>query len=224
MHEVIKMKKELTQIEFLSKAKYKQNIWNFCANYFELYLKDDYAPGERLKNFALLLEWHGKSDETFEIDEILKKEDCQKTTNTILEFVNKIIDNLVTENLEEEDFYKRLLEKILDDVLFSTQLEKVCSIVIMILNPKIPYFKLGQATKMENDKYKEISDSISNEIAKAYFALQYGYTQKTELASQLYNIVKEQKSEEERIVLIANILGYYNSQIKMIYDRLKKED
>ena len=77
---------------------------------------------------------------------------------------------------------------------------------------------------MENYKYKEISDSISNEIAKAYFALQYGYTQKTELASQLYNIVKEQKSDEERIVLIANILGYYNSQIKMIYDRLKKED
>lgn len=224
MYEVIKMKNELTQIEFLSKAKYKQSIWDFCGNYFNLYLKDTPNPDEQLKNFTLLLEWHGRSDETFEIGELFKKEDCQNTTNSILEVVNKIIDNLVTENLEEEDFYKKLLEKILDDVLFSTQLEKVCSIVIMILNPKIPYFKLGQATKMENDKYKEISNSISNEIAKAYFALQYGYTQKTELASQLYNIVKEQKSDEERIVLIANILGYYNFQIKMMYDGLKKED
>lgn len=218
------MKNELTQIEFLSKAKYKQNIWNFCGNYFNLYLKDNHNLDEQLKNFALLLKWHGRSDETVEIDELFNKEDCQNTANSILEVVNKIIDNLVTENLEEEDFYKKLLEKILDDVLFPAQLEKVCGIGIMILNPKIPYFKLGQATKMENDKYKEISDLIANEIAKAYFALQYGYTQKTELASQLYNIVKEQKSDEERIVLIANILGYYNSQIKMIYDRLKKED
>ena len=224
MHEVIKMKNELTQMEFLSKAKYKQSIWDFCGNYFNLYLKDTSNTDEQLKNFTLLLEWHVRSDETFEVGELFKKEDCQSTTENISKVVNKIIDNLITENLEKEDFYKKLLEQVFDDVLFPTQLEKVCSIVIMIYSPKIPYFKLGQATKMENDKYKEISDSISNEIAKAYFALQYGYTQRTELASQLYNIVKEQKSDEERIVLIANILGYYNSLIKIIYDKLKKED
>ena len=41
MHEVSKMKNVLTKIEFLSKAKYKQNIWDFCGNYFNLYLKDN---------------------------------------------------------------------------------------------------------------------------------------------------------------------------------------
>ena len=223
MHEVSKMKNVLTKIEFLSKAKYKQNIWDFCGNYFNLYLKDNPDQEDRLKNFTLLLEWHGQSDETLEVDELFKKEDCQNTTNRIFEFTKKIIDNLVSENLQENDFYKKLLEKLLDDVLFSTPLEKICGLVVMILSPKIPYFKLGHATKMEDDKFKEISDSIAIEISKAYFALQYGYTQKTELASHLYNIIKEQNSEEKRIVLIANIVGYYNSQIKMLYDMQKKD-
>lgn len=217
------MKKELTQKDFLAKVVYKKNIWDFCGNFYRLYLQNNSSEENKLQDFIMLLEWNGESNETVETKELFSKEDYQKTSSGILPVVKKIVDNLVIENLDEKSFYKELLTKISDDVLFASELEKICAIVILVLEPKIPYFKLGQALKMDNEKYKEISNSIHNEISKAFFALQFGYSQKTELASQLYNIVKEQETEEEKIVLIANILGYYNSQIKMLYDKLKPD-
>lgn len=217
------MKNELTPKEFLAKAMYKKNIWDFCGNFYKTYLQDNSSEEKKLQNFIMLLEWNGESDETVEINELFSNEDYQKTSSNIFPVVKKIIENLVIENLDEKSFYKELLKKISDDVLFANELEKICAFVILFLEPRIPYFKLGQALKMDNEKYIEISNSIHNNISKAFFALQFGYSQKTELASQLYNIVKEQETEEERIVLIANILGYYNSQIKMLYDKLKPD-
>lgn len=215
------MKNKLTPKDFLAKAIYKQNIWDFCGNFYKLYLQANSTEESKLQDFIMLLEWNGESDETVEIDKLFSKDEYQKTSSSVLPFVKKFVDNLVTENLDEKSFYKQLLIKILDNVLFSSELEKICAIAMLVLEPRIPYFKLGQALKMDNKTYKEISNSIHHEISKAFFTLQCGYSQKTEVASQLYNIVKDQKTEEERIVLIANILGYYNSQIKILYDKLK---
>lgn len=219
------MENELTAKGYLKSAIFQKNIGNFCANYYNLFIKSNQNSETSLENFILLLEWNGNSNETFKIPEMFSNEEYQNTIkNNIESMVQKIVDNLVAENLEEKCFYGKIYKKISDDELFATELEKICAIIVLVLEPRIPYFKLGQALQMENDKFKEISDSIYKAVSKAYFALQYGYTQKTELASQLYNIVKELKNEEERIVLVANILGYFNSQLNMLYNRLKAND
>lgn len=216
------MKNILKLSDYLERANYKNCIWDFCGNFYRLFLSNNITKDIKLQNFILLLQWNGKSDESLTIDNIFPKDAYQKTTADILPVVKKIVDNLVSENLDEDKFYKELFTKICDDILFTEEIEIICAITALILNPKIPYFKLGKAVKMDNDKYQEISSNLHKEISKAYFVLQYGYAQKTELASQLYNIVKAQKEDEERIVLIANILGFYNSQMKILYDKLKE--
>ena len=216
------MKNILKLSDYLERANYKNCIWDFCGNFYRLFLVDNITKDIKLQNFILLLQWNGKSDESLAIDNIFPKDAYQKTTTDILPVVKKIVDNLVSENLNEERFYKELFTKICDDILFTEEIEIICAITALILNPKIPYFKLGKAVKMDNDKYQEISSNLHKEISKSYFVLQYGYAQKTELASQLYNIVKAQKEDEERIVLIANILGFYDSQMKILYDKLKE--
>lgn len=218
------MKNTVKPNDYLGKANYKNSLWDFCGNFYRLFLSNNIAEDSRLENFILLLQWSGKSDESLAIDSLFQKNAYQKATDDIRAVVKKIVDNLVSENLDEEKFYEKLFIKICDDILFAEEIEIISAITLLILNPKIPYFKLGNAVKMDNDKYQEMSSNLHREISKAYFALQYGYAQKTELASQLYNIVKAQKKDEERIVLIANILGYYNSQMKLLYDKLKDHD
>lgn len=215
------MKNSLKPSDYLKRANYKNCIWDFCGNFYKLFLSGNIAENSKLQNFILLLQWSGKSDESLIVDNLFQRDVYQKTTTDILPVVKKIVDNLVSENLDEDQFYEELFTKICDDILFAEEVEIICAITAVILNPKIPYFKLGKAVQMDNDKYQEISLNLHAEISKAYFVLQYGYAQKTELASQLYNIVKAQKKDEERIVLIANILGFYNSQMKLLYDNLK---
>lgn len=213
---------QLTQKDFLKKATYQNNIWDFCANYYKLYIQN--CSESSFENFMFLVEWNHNSDETIEIDPCFSDDEYQNTSKALFPIVKKIIENLIIENLDEHSFYSKLYQKILDDVLFATELERICALVILVLEPKLPYFKLNAALSMNDDKFQQISASIQKDISKAYFVLQYGYSQKTELASQLYSIMKVQKTEEEKIVLLSNILGYYDWQLKLLYDNISTND
>lgn len=213
------MRKKITQKEYLKKAAYKNSIWNFVGSYYKLYLEKGESAEQILQDFILLLKWDGTSNESFDVETMYQLDEYHQTSKDVFPVVQKIIGNLVTENLDETVFYEKLFAKTFDDILFASELEKICSLTILILDPKIPYYKLGPALQMGNEEFGEISKSIQEEISKAIFALQFGYSQKTELASQLYNIVKEQKDEKKRIVLIANILGFYSSQMEFLYEK-----
>jgi hypothetical protein len=217
--EVIKVRKKITQKEYLKTAACKNSIWDFVGNYYRMYLAKGDKTEEKLNNFILLLKWDGTSNESVDVETLFQGDQYRQASEEVFPVVEKIIGNLVTENFDETVFYEKLFTKTFDDILFAGELEKICALTILVLDPKIPYYKLGPAMQMENDEFGEISQSIQEEISKAIFALQFGYSQKTELASQLYNIVKEQKDEKKRIVLIANILGFYSSQMEFLYEK-----
>ena len=218
------MEKILTQKDYLKTAKYRESIWDFCGNYYKLYINgiDDEQIG--LENLILLLEWNGVSDESYDVRALYSKSDCDSAMKEIAPVVSRIVDNLVSENPEEDTFYKAIFDKINDTTLLTSEIEITCALVQLVLNPKIPYYKLGDALKMDDKKYKEITSSITTEISKAIFILHYGYSQKTELASQLYYLTKGFEDEEKRIVLIANILSYQNTQMRILYDMAKKNN
>lgn len=218
------MKTKLGPRDYLSKAKYNGSIEDYCGNFYRLFLRDESNKKKRLESFVMLLEWSGESDESVEIDELFNEDDYRKTCSSVSPVIKKIVDNLADECLDETAFYTAILEKISDDVLFSNELEKICAIVMLLFNPKIPYFKLEQTLKMDNEKFQEISKSIQRDITKAFFVIQFGYSQKTEIASQLYSIVNKHNDETERIVLIANIIGYYTFQIKMLKNKLNEKN
>lgn len=208
--------------EYLKKANYKKSIGNFCFNYYELYIENK-SEKNAIENFVKLLEWKRDSDESLEITEKLSEEDYQENVSNLYPIMQKIVDNLIKENLEETEFYTSLYKKIADDILFPKKEEKISAIIILLLDRRIPYFYLGEAVRMDNDVYKAIYASITKEIEKAYFILEYGYEQRTEVASQLYRLVKEQENDEEKLVLISSVLGYFNAKIKHLYDELHKD-
>lgn len=214
--------KQIKIEEYLKKANFKKSIGNFCYNYYELYIEGK-SEKIAIENFISLLEWNRDSDESLEITEKLSEEIYQEMVSNLYPIVQKIVDNLIKENLKETEFYTALYKKITDDILFSKREETISAIIILMLERRIPYFYLDEATRMEDEVYKAISDSIYKQIYKAYFILEYGYEQRTEVASQLYRLVKEQETDEDRLVLISSVLGYFNAKIKFLHDKLHKD-
>ena len=202
--------------DFLRTTNYKDDPINFCANYYLSFIKGVEKECDAKNNFICLLKWDGFTDEQFKSDMIYSKDDYQTVLIEVYGIVKKIIDNIVCEDIEENIFYDKVWEKFSDYILFPKEIDKVCVLCSLMLEPRIPYYRLGQALKMENDLYKDITLSIKEEISKSFYILQYGYTQKTEIASQLYKVVKCLSDENKRIVLIAHILDFYNSQINSI--------
>lgn len=218
------MIEKITNKNFLSKAEYKNSIFDFCANYYNYFINCDCDFQTKLNNFKDLLKWRKISDESLEVTRIFSEEEYRVTAQKILEFIQNIIKNLISENLDEDVFYKELYNKVFDDVLFPNDLEKICAITIIVIDQRIPYFKLGQAMQMDNERFAEISSLISKDIDKAFFILSYGYEQRTEVASQLYELIKNQQNDEQKIVLLSNILGYYSTHIQLLIDKLSEED
>lgn len=79
---------------------------------------------------------------------------------------------------------------------------------------------------MDDDDYMESIQRIKVDYQKALFAINYGYAQKTQMAEQILNIATEIESSQDRIVFVANILGYYKNQIDNLeneIDQLKNQ-
>lgn len=218
------MTEKVTNKKFLSSAEYKKSIFDFCANYYKIFLNCDCDSQSKLNNFKDLLKWRKKSDESLEVSPTFTEDEYKGATQKILEFIQNIIKNLIAENLDEEVFYEELYNKIFDNVLFPNDLEKICAITILVIDQRIPYFKLSQAMQMNNERFIEISSLISEDIDKAFFILSYGYEQKTEVASLLYELINNQQNDEQKIILLSNILGYYSTRIQLLIDKLSEED
>lgn len=218
------MTEKMTNKMFLSSAEYQNSIFDFCAKYYDLFINCDCDFQTKINNFKDLLKWRKKSDESLEVPQTFSEDEYRTTAQKILEFIQNIINNLISENLEEDVFYNELYNKVFDNVLFPNDLEKICAITIIVIDQRIPYFKLGQAMQMDNESFAEVCSSISEDIDKAFFILSYGYEQRTEVASQLYKLIKNQQNDEQKIVLLSNILGYYSTHIQLLIDKLSEED
>lgn len=218
------MEKEISKTDFLKEVAFEKSLGNFCAYYYNLYIKNLLGTNDGFENFVLILKWDHNSNETIAAVEFFSEDEYKKTTSSIQPIIKKIIDNMINESVTEDEFYSRLWEFISGDSLFPSELEKICSIVALVLEPRIPYYELGQALQMDNDKYQEVSDSIDTEISRALFVLRCGYSQNTQVASQLYKIMKEIDDEEKRIVLLANVIGYFNAKFIRLYKKFSPDE
>ena len=114
---MIKVGKKITQKEYLKKAAYKNSIWDFVGNYYRLYLgKGDHVE-KKLQDFILLLKWDGTSDESVDTETLFQIDQYRQASEAVFPVIEKIIGNLVTENLDETVFYEKLIKVSLSDDL-----------------------------------------------------------------------------------------------------------
>ena len=135
----------------------------------------------------------------------------------------QLVQNLMDKSPAEDQFYLELWTQMCNKTLFPNELTMVSAIIVLMYMPKIPYFCLPQVPTMEDEVYQECTRHVQEQIKRAIYAIEAGYPQKTQLAVQLMRLCNQIKGEKEKTVFIAQILGYYQGQIKQLMDSQKKE-
>ena len=220
----VKMENIISPKDYLDEAIFEDDIFNFCANYYFLFLFNQPSEETVHSNFLSLMLWNRTSEESYKIEKKFTEQQYESVRADVWKITDRILDNLISEKPNEDLFYRKLYAKIFDELLFSTDLEIICALSFLVVCPRIPYFQLFDGLKMDLDEYSAITTSIYKQISKAIFAIYYGYEQNTELASQFYEIVKELEGDKKRIVFIAQLISFYNSQIKRLIDEGDSDD
>lgn len=121
--------------------------------------------------------------------------------------VTRVIENLLIQKLKEEDFYKKLYEKICDASLLPDEMAQTAYLAGIKLDPRIPYYYLDDGCTMSDEEYISIQKEILPYLSRAYYVLSYPFRQKTQVASHLMDIAEEISNKDEKTVYWANIIA-----------------
>ena len=197
-------KKNETQI-FLECA--AGNYSDICAKYYFDFLKNETNISIAAEKLAYLFKWDYSSTKENTVDALYTQDEYTIAIKKSSEIIEKIVDNMINNNVDETVFYETLWKTISEKGLFPTDIDCIGAIIFLFAYPKIPYFQLEEGLKMEDEAFQLKSIGMVRQIQKAIYILNRGYKQKTEVASQLIKIILELDDFDKQTVFLANILG-----------------
>lgn len=196
-------------------------LGDICSDVYFLYLKEN---DQAYNNFRTFLEnWYDiESDKSISVKSYCPEDDYRKCFDDIGPVIDRLLSNLVEKNYAAEAFYNKLWDSINHDGLFGSDLEKICAVLFVLLSSKIPYFQMETALRMSDEEYWKVSQDIDEQYKKAVFALNRGYDQRTEVASQIVRFFKEIEDETQQVVYIARLIGYFRFEIHRLEEKIKE--
>lgn len=183
------------------------NYSDICAKYYFDFLKNETDISVAAEKLSYLLKWDYSSTKENTIDVLYSQEEYTTALKKSSEIIEKIVDNMINNNIDEIVFYETLWKTISEKVLFPTDIDCIGAIIFLFAYPKIPYFQLEEGLKMEDEAFQLKSIEMVRQIQKAIYILNRGYEQKTEVASQLIKIILELDDFDKQTVFLANIFG-----------------
>lgn len=121
--------------------------------------------------------------------------------------VEGILDKLMSDRMDEDDFYCAVWNEIQESRYFVQEKEKVYAMYEIWTDGRIPYYKMAEGIQMENEKFGEIIRKNIEQIKKIIFVLNSKFAQKTERSSLLIEILDSLETEEDKAVILAQILA-----------------
>lgn len=141
------------------------------------------------------------------------------------ELVKGILGKLVKENMKEDEFYRQLWKKGIEENAFlEKEEEKIYALYCFWMDDRIPYFQLETGMKMTNEEFREITSQRQQEIKKAIFILSTDFSQRTERCSLLNRILESAESEEERAVILAQILNAVERKTFLMFMNAQRDE
>ena len=183
----------------------KGEKYDITAEIFRM-IKEEKEPDSALQYF--LMKANGiESSEEKEAEIFFTVTEINEYEKKFGKLVEGIIDKLISQKLEEDEFYSQIWNRIeRPDSEFETEKEKVFALYKIWMNRKVPYFKLSDGMKMQNEKYKNIATEKMMQVKKASFIVNSEFEQRTEKSSLLLDLIEQCESEEEKVVMLALIL------------------
>lgn len=186
---------------------HNDTAWNTCSAIWELILSQ--KPDEMKIYFVIFLSQIFFEDVDAEDDNtFLSSEIFEQITEDIGRLANLVIANLVRNRLSEEEVYDNLWNKITDNTLLPDQKSQVAFLLCLWIDPRIPYYQVGEGCSMEGTEFVRIVDEIWPIVKRADFILAIPFSQKTQRASLVMELSDKLKDERERAVFWACIIAH----------------
>lgn len=211
--------KTVSVIEYISTI--DGYLGDICSDVFFLYLKRN---DQAYNNLRIFLEsWYDiESDKSTSVKIYYSEDDYRDCFDDVRPVIDRLLSNLIEKNYPAEAFYSNLWDSINNDVLFDSDLEKICAVLFVLLSSKTPYFQMEEALRMSDEDYWKVSREVDEQYKKAVFALNRGYDQRTEVASQIVRFFKEIEGETQQVVYIAKLIGYFRFEIHRLEEKIKE--
>lgn len=135
--------------------------------------------------------------------------------------LNSYIRKGMIEGWERPQFYEYLWKFISDNIMLNTIEEKAFALYYILIDVRTPYYKVGTGLKMSADDFSNIQDEIFEAFREFRFIIALDHSQKTEEASLVLNIINRMETEEQKVVLLARIISYYNKRIERVVNEIE---
>lgn len=183
------------------------SLYHVCS-LFILHL-EDWDIEDRPEYLRIFLEQITTADMTQNVTESFLEIPAafQEDLKELSSLKNRVIFNLIHNNVGETEFYQEIYEKLTDSSLISSQEGQSVFLQLLWLDRRIPYFQLDEGVAMDNEKYRDIIDKIQPAITKGFFILNTHLQYKTQRSSLLLDVADSLENKDERIVFWAVLLG-----------------
>ena len=199
------MKKVVDKLtELLETA--KGNSTDIYYTAYEEYIKNSKQPWRNLQKIIEYAYDVGTDDNNS------KRIDNQKINDIVKKhghFLSELVRYFITENVPEEEFYKKLYNIVFVSDTFPKE-DDVRVILLQLLAkniPGLPYFPLSNVMKMDDNEFREASKKMLPQLRKGMSVLNRGLETNTEAISQLWPISKELQTDREKIIFFSAIVG-----------------
>ena len=195
---------------------------DICTKYYFEFLKKTLTE-DGGKLLEVLFTWDLISNKKNRLDKQFSDEEYEAFADEAKSILTTVIENLINDNLPEEQFYSQLWSIISNSIMFKDDNQRIGALIFLIRNPRIPYFKLTEGITMSDDEYNSIVASVKKCAKKAFFAINRGYKQKTQVASNILLLLDEIEGENEKAVFLSLVLSYYDLRYARALKRINSK-
>ena len=195
----------------------ENSIYVICKNIIDM-LKKEQCNYEIIEYFFIEMNYHLNS-KVNQMDDN-DKEQLERQIKKYGNAWGEIIETLLNERLDKEEFYIRLWSSIVSTPLFETEEAKICALYLACMNNCIPYYKLQSEVQINEERYQEYVDELKENIivrSLVFQPCQY-YTDRS-LA--LLEQIEQCGSKEKQAVLLSQIIKMFEWKGRF---KLKSED
>ena len=166
-----------------------------------------------------------ETDKTISVPQEISESEYDTIINlygdSIEGILNSVIKTAIYGIIDEKSFYEVLCKKYRATV--ETDKELAIALELALKDDRIPFVYLGRPLSMEQEEYKERVDNNRASIKKVRYALETDYSQKTEVASAILNVLESISDYEDRVVVLSQLVAIMsNAKTAALKEMLEK--
>ena len=209
-------------------TKYSGNLLGICYDAFMLINQAE--SNEKLALFIYFCKNFKKaeSDKTLKVEEVIAEEEKDDLAKKYGELIDSLLETSLNEAVEnswgENTFYDYIWKNIINNSIFSEEVQKSFALYYLIIDRRIPFFEISSGLSMENDRYKAIINEKEDLIEKIQFILAHDFKQKTMEASNLIDVLLGEDCYEDKVVILSVVLSWFRERERDLLKKLKEKD